>query len=155
MAAALTVPVGISLGIVTLEPLGSHFAPLGVAAGVYGVAVVSILTVVFGSRAAIINVPRSVTAVFVAAMLLEATGVHRFIARSAPPPEFLYGLVFLFLALSGAFQALIGILRLGMMVKYLPHPVLAGFMNAVAILLAFAQLPALAACPRARCRPTC
>lgn len=147
MAAALSLPVAISLGIVTLEPLGAHFAPLGVAAGVYGVAICSLLTVAFGSRGAIINVPRSVTAVFVAAMLLQATGAHRVVAGAAPSPEFLYGLLFLFLALSGAFQALIGILRLGMLVKYLPHPVLAGFMNAVAILLAAAQLPALAGMP--------
>ena len=147
MAAALTVPVGISLGIVTLEPLGPQFAPLGVTAGVYGVVLCSLLTVLFGSRAPIINVPRSVTAVFVAAMLLQATGIHRTLAGESPPPEFMYGLLFLFLAMSGAFQALIGILRLGMLVKYLPHPVLAGFMNAVAILLALGQLPALVGMP--------
>ena len=146
-AAALTVPVGIALGIVTLEPLGSHFAPLGVAAGVYGLAIVSFLTVAFGCRSPLINLPRSVTAVFVAAMLLQATGTHRVIAGASPSPEFMYGLLFLFLAMSGAFQALIGVLRLGMLVKYLPHPVLAGFMNAVAILLAVAQLPALVGMP--------
>lgn len=146
MAAALTLPVGISLGIVTLEPLGSHFAPLGVTAGVYGVVMCSLFTVLFGSRAAIINVPRSVTAVFVAAMLLQATGVHRTVAGE-PSPDFLYGLMFLFLVMAGAFQALIGLFRLGMLVKYMPHPVLAGFMNAVAILLALAQLPALLGMP--------
>ena len=120
-AAALTLPVGISLGIVTLEPLGSHFAPLGVAAGVWGLVIVSVLTVAFGTRNPVINLPRSVTAVFVAAMLLQAAGVHRTLAHAAPPPEFLYGLAFLFLAMSGAFMALIGVLRIGALVKYLPH----------------------------------
>jgi SulP family sulfate permease len=147
MAAALTLPVGISLGIVTLEPLGSHFAPLGVASGIYGVVACSLLVVALGSRSNAINLPRSVTAVFVAAMLLQASGAHRLVAGSTPSPEFLYGLLFLFLALSGIFQALIGALRLGMLVKYLPHAVLAGFMNAVAILLAVAQLPALVGMP--------
>jgi MFS superfamily sulfate permease-like transporter len=147
VAAALTLPVGISLGIVTLEPLGAHFAPLGVAAGVYGIVICSLLTVVFGSRGAVISVPRSVTAVFVAAMLLEVTGAHRIVQGSAAPPEFQYAMVFLFLALSGVFMALIGLLRLGGLVKYLPHAVLAGFMNAVAILLALAQLPALLGMP--------
>ena len=146
-AAALTLPIGIALGIFTLEPLGAHFASLGVAAGVYGVVLATLLPVIFGSRAAIINVPRSVTAVFVAAMLLQASGVHQGVAGEAPAPEFLYATVFFFLALSGAFQALIGLLRMGTLVKYLPHSVLAGFMNAVAILLAFAQLPALLGMP--------
>ncbi len=139
--------MAISLGIVTLEPLGPHLAPLGVAAGVYGVVLCSLLPVLFGSRGAVIHLPRSVTAVFVAAMLLETTGAHRAVVGEAPDPEFLYGVVFLFLALSGAFTALIGLLRLGTLVKYLPQPVLAGFMNAVAILLALAQLPALLGMP--------
>ena len=55
--------------------------------------------------------------------------------------------MFFFHALSGAFQALIGLFRMGTLVKYLPHAVLAGFMNAVAILLAIAQLPALLGMP--------
>lgn len=146
-AAALTLPIGIALGIFTLEPLGPRFASLGVAAGIYGVVLATLLPVVFGSRAAIINVPRSVTAVFVAAMLLQASGVHQAVAGEAPAPEFLYATVFFFLALSGAFQALIGFFRMGTLVKYLPHSVLAGFMNAVAILLAIAQLPALLGMP--------
>jgi len=107
----------------------------------------SLLPVAFGSRAGIINVPRSVTAVFVAAMLFEASGAHRIVAGGSAGPQFMYGVVFLFLAMSGAFQALFGLLRLGAMVKYLPHPVLAGFMNAVAILLAIAQVPALVGMP--------
>lgn len=147
VAAALTLPIGISLGIFTLEPLGPHLASLGVAAGVYGVVLCSLLPVIFGSRAGIINVPRSVTAVFVAAMLLQASGAHKLIAGQAAPPEFLYATMFFFLALSGAFQALIGIFRLGTLVKYLPHPVMAGFMNAVAVLLALAQLPAILGMP--------
>lgn len=146
-AAALTLPIGIALGIFTLEPLGARFASLGVAAGIYGVVLASLLPVVFGSRAAIINVPRSVTAVFVAAMLMQASGVHHKVAGEAAAPEFLYATVFFFLALSGAFQALIGLFRMGTLVKYLPHAVLAGFMNAVAILLAIAQLPALLGMP--------
>ena len=42
---AVTLPIGISLGIFTLEPLGPHLASLGVAAGVYGVVLCSLLPV--------------------------------------------------------------------------------------------------------------
>jgi MFS superfamily sulfate permease-like transporter len=146
-AAALTLPMGIALGVVTLQSLGPEFASLGVAAGVYGVILCSLLPVLFGSRGTMINVPVSITAVFVAAMLLEASGIHRTAMREPPPPEFVYAATFFFLALSGAFQALIGLFRLGALVKYLPHSVLAGFMNAVAVLLALAQVPALLGMP--------
>lgn len=146
-AAALTLPMGIALGVVTLQALGPEFAALGIAAGVYGVILCSVLPVLFGSRGTAINVPVSITAVFVAAMLVEATGVHREAMREPPSPAFLYAATFFFLALSSAFQALIGLFRLGTLVKYLPHAVLAGFMNAVAVLLALAQVPALFGMP--------
>jgi len=146
-AASLTLPVGIALGSVTLAALGPEHASLGVAAGVYGVILCSLLPVLLGSRAAMVNVPRSVTAVFVGAMLFEAAGTHRAVAGVPPPPEFTFAAVFFFLALAGAFQALIGLFRLGTLVKYLPHPVLAGFMNAVAVLLVLAQVPPLLGMP--------
>jgi len=146
-AAALSLPIGIALGVVTLQALGPQFASHGVAAGVYGVILCSVLRVLLGYRGTTINVPVSITAIFVAAMLLEAAGVHRTVTREVPPAEFVYAAAFLFLALTGAFQALIGLFRLGALVKYLPHSVLAGFMNAVAILLAIAQVPALLGMP--------
>ena len=43
----------------------------------------------------------------------------------------------------GVVQMLFGWLRLGAVAKYVPQPVLAGFMNSVAVLLVLAQLPAL------------
>ena len=45
--------------------------------------------------------------------------------------------------LMGALQMLFGWLRLGAVAKYVPQPVLAGFMNSVAVLMVIAQLPAL------------
>jgi len=45
--------------------------------------------------------------------------------------------------LMGALQILFGWLRLGAVAKYVPQPVLAGFMNSVAVLMVIAQLPAL------------
>jgi len=146
-AASMTLPVGIALGAVTLGALGPGFASMGVAAGVYGVILCSLLPVLFGARGTAVNVQRSVTAVFLAAMLFEASGTHRAVTGSAPPAEFVYAAVFLFLALAGAFQALIGLFRLGALVKYLPHPVLAGFTNAVAVLLVLSQIPQLVGMP--------
>ena len=45
--------------------------------------------------------------------------------------------------LSGCFQALMGIFRLGGLVRYVPFPVMAGFQNATAVLIFFSQLPAM------------
>jgi SulP family sulfate permease len=43
--------------------------------------------------------------------------------------------------IAGAFQMLLGALRLGTFVKFVPYPVIAGFMCGIALLIAFAQVP--------------
>ena len=48
---------------------------------------------------------------------------------------------------AGLLQTLFGVLRLGGLVKFVPYPVVAGFMNGVAILIVLSQLPALMGLP--------
>ena len=142
-ATALTVPMSVALGVMTLQPLGAEFASVGVAAGIYTLIFGSLFAVAFGERGIGLIVPVSITAVFVSSMLTDVGRAVRAASGEAASPALLYAATFFFLALTGAFQALIGIFRLGMLVKYLPHAVLAGFMNAVAVLLLLAQVPGL------------
>lgn len=57
----------------------------------------------------------------------------------------LYGLEYLFAAviLCGVIQILFGVLRLGKIVRLLPHPVLLGFVNGLAIVIGLAQFSQL------------
>ena len=54
-----------------------------------------------------------------------------------------YGLEYLFAAtlLTGAIQILFGLFKLGRYMKFVPRPVMIGFVNALAILIFMAQLP--------------
>ena len=47
---------------------------------------------------------------------------------------------FSIILLGGLFQALFGLLRLGSLIKFAPHPVMAGFQNMAAVLLFLVQL---------------
>ena len=47
---------------------------------------------------------------------------------------------FAIILLGGVFQALFGLLRLGSLIKFAPHPVMAGFQNMAAVLLFLVQL---------------
>ena len=47
---------------------------------------------------------------------------------------------FAIILLGGLFQALFGLLRLGSLIKFAPHPVMAGFQNMAAVLLFLVQL---------------
>lgn len=138
--AALALPVSIVLGIFTLAPLGPDRLSLGIVCGVYGAVLSSLLIVLLGNRTTAINVPRSVAGVFVATMLADAVLRYENSSGAWLDPELKLAAVFMFLAMSAAFQALIGLLRLGVLVKYCPHPVLAGFLNAVGLVLIASQL---------------
>ena len=59
----------------------------------------------------------------------------------------MFGLAILCVAVSGVLQILFGVLRLGSLAKFVPYPVIGGFMCGVAILIA---LVAGAARPRPR-----
>ncbi len=53
------------------------------------------------------------------------------------------GYAILLALMVGGFQFLLGVLRLGLVVNFLSHPVINGFTNAAAIIIATAQLPKL------------
>ena len=54
------------------------------------------------------------------------------------------GLTFLCVLFAGVFQMLLGVSGIGAYIKFIPHPVVAGFMNGIAFLILVSQLPALA-----------
>ena len=49
-------------------------------------------------------------------------------------------MIFSIILVGGAFQALFGVLRLGTLILHTPHPVMAGFQNAAALLLFLVQI---------------
>ena len=69
--------------------------------------------------------------------LLTATAVAQFAEIGSP--EFI-SLAIMLACLVGVFQLLLGIFRLGVIVNFLSHPVIVGFTNAAALIIAFSQL---------------
>ncbi|MFM9967849.1 MAG: SLC26A/SulP transporter family protein [Burkholderiales bacterium] len=140
-AAFLALPVSIVVGSFTLEALGRDGFTLGIVSGIWGLALGAIILAILGTRSTGVNVPRSVAGFFVAALLFQVImGTNTVVAMEAGSQ--LAG-VFLFLALTGLIQTVIGLTHMGGMVKYCPQPVLAGFLNAVGILLFVSQIGAL------------
>ena len=137
-AAFLALPVSIVVGSFTLEALGRDGFTLGIVSGIWGLALGAIILALLGTHSTGVNVPRSVAGFFVAALLSQV--VMGFNAMTSVDPSARLAAVFLFLALTGLIQTLIGLTHLGGMVKYCPQPVLSGFLNAVGILLFVSQI---------------
>ena len=92
--------------------------------GLYGAFIICALTAIFGGRPGMISGAAGSMAVVIVALVAQY-GVQYLLAT---------------VVLSGILMALFGILRLGKLIRMVPYPVMLGFVNGLAIVIAMAQL---------------
>jgi sulfate permease, SulP family len=139
-SAVLTVPVSMGYGVLALLPLGDQYIPVGILAGLYSAIFIPLTILLLGDRHTLMYAPRSVVTFLLASVIAGG------LAQPAGPRTLV--LVFLIIFLAGLFQALLGVLRLGNLIRYIPSPVMAGFQNAVAVLIFLSQLGPMLGVPR-------
>ncbi|PYM71928.1 MAG: hypothetical protein DME10_14395 [Candidatus Rokuibacteriota bacterium] len=142
-AGVLTIPVSIGYGLLALQPLGEGYLSYGIVAGLMSAIVVLLACALLGGSAGLIYTPRSVVTLVMAAVVLE--GVARGPAAIAAHGDVgrTLSLVFFVVLMAGLFQALVGAVRIGRLIRYIPSPVMSGFQNAAAVLIMLSQVDAL------------
>ena len=127
---------GLTAGIVAL-PLALAFgvsSGLGPSAGLYGAIFLSFFAALFGGTATQISGPTAPMTAVSMVVIATIIGVHNGSVEKALP----YILaVFL---LSGLFQIGLGFLGLGKYIKYIPYPVVSGFMTAIGVIILITQI---------------
>ena len=128
---------GLSAGVVALPlclALGA-LSGLGPEAGLYGAIVLGILAALFGGTPVLVSGPT-------APMTLVSAGVVA--ASMLPNGQVNLAFVVVIFLLTGALQALMGLLRLGSYIRYVPYPVISGFMSGIGVLIIIQQIFPLA-----------
>lgn len=127
---------GLTAGIVAL-PLALAFgvsSGLGPSAGLYGAIFLSFFAALFGGTATQISGPTAPMTAVSMVVIAEIINVHNGSIEEALP----YILaVFL---LSGLFQIALGFLGVGKYIKYIPYPVVSGFMTAIGVIILITQI---------------
>ena len=127
---------GITVALVVIPQSLAYAQLAGVPAyyGLYASLAPAIVGVLFGSSAQLSTGPVAMTSLLTAASIapLAPLGSDAFIAHAV-----------LLALLSGLFQLAFGLLRMGIAINLLSQPVLMGFINAAAIIIALSQLPPL------------
>ena len=102
--------------------------------GLYAAFMVGIITAIFGGRPGMISGATGALAVVMVSLVAEGNSMGE-------PGENL-GLYYLFatVILMGIIQILAGVLKLGKFVRLIPHPVMMGFVNGLAIVIFLSQL---------------
>ncbi|NIQ03157.1 MAG: STAS domain-containing protein [Nitrospinaceae bacterium] len=126
---------GITAGIVAL-PLALAFgvqSGMGAIAGLYGAIALGILAAAFGGTASQISGPTgpmTVVSSLVVLTAIEATGSL----------ESAFGIIITIFCLAGGILILFGILKLGTYIKYIPYPVVSGFMSGIGVIIIILQI---------------
>ncbi len=121
---------GVTAGIVAL-PLALGFGVAsglenGAAAGLYGAIAVGLFASLFGGTPTQISGPTGPMTVIVAGLVGSMTGDARWI--------------FAAVILAGLFQIVLGLLRFGRYINYIPYPVISGFMSGIGVIIIILQM---------------
>lgn len=131
-----------SYGLIALAPLGPGFAATGFLWAVYAAVVANLVSFACGARGPMLSGSSSAASLLVASLVAAMMTHTAFVGRDgALDVARLLAFVGMGVALAGAVQVAIAASGLGAAIRYVPYPVHAGFMNAVAVLIALAMLP--------------
>jgi sulfate permease, SulP family len=124
---------GISAGVAALPLcLGlGVLSGLGPEAGLYGAIALGILASLLGGAPVLVSGPT-------APMTLVSAGIVA--ASLSPDGEVHIGLIVAVFLLTGVFQVVLGLLRLGSLIRYVPYPVISGFMSGIGVIIIIQQI---------------
>jgi sulfate permease, SulP family len=128
--------------MLAFAPFGPAYVANGMVAGIASSAVAGIANALVGGTPLQINGPRGSVAVLMAGLITAIT-VHPALATGdAPDVPKILGITMLCIGLSGLLQVAFGLLHFGAAIRFLPYPVISGFMVALGLLVVWPQIPA-------------
>lgn len=143
-AMLVALPSSIAFGVLTYTVMGPEYAGTGALAGMLGAAALGLVAPIFGRTKGLISAPCAPSAAVLSAMIAGLLAGK--VGTAFTPLAILPLLAFTGL-LSAALQVVYGIAGGGRLIKFIPYPVVSGYLSGVAVLIALAQLPKLFGLP--------
>ena len=142
-AATINLPMAIGYGITGFFALGNDFIPQAVILGVSATIFSCLFTALFSGTPTLISGPSgplTIVLISIVAKLQNTIAPFTYLQNHY---TLVIGSAALCLIIGGLLQALLGFFRIGSLVKYVPYPVISGFVNGIALSLILHQLPNL------------
>jgi sulfate permease, SulP family len=138
VSAAVAIPLAMGYGMFALVSLGDKYFANGAQAGLYTAFCVALVSVLLGDKTPTVYAPRINSTFFLGAFLYGLVHSEAPVLRSHSIGLILV-VFFAVILIGGFFQALFGLLGGGTLLKFTPHPVMAGFQTTAAALLFLVQ----------------
>lgn len=132
----VALPSAIAYGVAVYALLGPAYIAHGVCTGIVGAMVLGFVASAFGGATRLISSPCAPAGAVLASL---ATGLLQ--GPDAASPERIIALLALVALLSGALQLVYGLVGGGRLIKYIPFPVVSGYLSGVGVLIFLSQVP--------------
>lgn len=133
-AMLVALPSAIAFGVAIYSPLGASYVAQGALAGILGVTALGLIAPALGGTNRLITAPCAPAAAVLSAFAIE------FMYGGGSIESALLMLSMLGL-LAGLLQILFGTIGLGQLIKYMPYPVVSGYLSGVGLIIIASQVP--------------
>ena len=140
-AMLVALPAAIAFGVTIFATIGGHYAAYGAIAGILGVAAMGIVASLLGGTNRLISAPSAPAAAVLSAFALEYISLDY-------GPDLVFLMLMLVAFMAGVLQILFGTVGLGRLIKYMPFPVVSGYLSGVGLYIIAAQTPIFLGLPQ-------
>ncbi len=130
----VALPSAIAFGVTIFAPLGGSLAAQGAMAGILGASAIGIVAPLFGGSQRLISAPCAPAAAVLSALAITFAGQD----IAAPTVVLMLGLIGL---LAGIIQIALGLVGVGRLIKFIPFPVVSGYLSGVGLIIIGSQIP--------------
>lgn len=133
-AMLVALPSAIAFGVTIYSPLGTSHVAQGALAGLLGVTALGLIAPALGGTNRLITAPCAP-----AAAVLSAFAIELMLKGGSVESAIL--LISLLALLAGLMQIFFGAVGLGQLIKYMPYPVVSGYLSGVGLIIIASQIP--------------
>lgn len=133
-AMLVALPAAIAFGVTVYATIGAHYTAYGAMSGIMGVIILGIIAALLGTTNRLISAPSAPAAAVLTTFSIEFMNY----GYTAADIFFMMTLVAF---IAGLFQVLFGTIKLGMIIKYMPFPVVSGYLSGVGLYIISTQSP--------------
>ncbi|MFZ2891078.1 SulP family inorganic anion transporter [Sulfuricurvum sp.] len=140
-AMLVALPTALAFGVSIYALIGGHYGAYGAIAGILGVTVIGIVASLFGGTNRLISAPSAPAAAVLSAFALEYI-------NNAIAPDKVFVMLGVVAFMAGIFQIIFGSIGLGRLIKYMPFPVVSGYLSGVGLYIIASQTPKFLGLPQ-------
>jgi sulfate permease, SulP family len=139
-AMLVALPSAIAFGVTVFAPLGGSFGAQGAAAGILGAGALGLVASLLGGTKRLISAPSAPAAAVMSALVVD-------LVRTGTQANTILMEMAVVAMLCGVFQIIFAAMGLGRLIKYMPYPVVSGYLSGVGLIIITSQLPKLLGVP--------